>query len=628
MNARPDWQTEIHELLDRLYDGDFNESDRTRLNELLGAGAPQRECFITYMDVHSRLTWDGVCGFTDENRSAFPIWPTGDIPPVDNPDAPPRRHDSVNREPVAPFPTLVTDHSSRDREPFVGSPLFACMVATAVLAVMLLGAWLYKISTPELPAVERSRSIATLDAPLPAIVGRVTGLHECRWTDADAETFLGAPVRLDRKYSLDAGMLEITYSTGARVILEGRCDYVVESRAGGYLAVGKLIARVEAGIGESGSRENRSGDSTSSAPLFAVRTPLAVVTDLGTEFGVIVGEDGDTATHVIEGRVELRVLDDDRPENQAIRIAAGESVHVERPAKDTKDDLAAVARGKADADLFPVHPGKLTEYVAEKRLEPFRRWQAFSDELCKRDDLVDYWDFQRDRKNPLVLRNRAPGGHDGTIEGARWAPGRFPGKQALRFSYSSHRVRVRISDKIAGASQLTLAAWVCNEDVAKHRAALLAVDRGWDPDSIYWEWRIHKSRPRLLLNVRQRHDQSGGVGSLRPLITEGQWSFIIVTYDLEKHKGASYFNGELSSETGSTQPDFVHNKAFAPYDYLIGNCYLPNAQLLADLDDRSFKGSIGELMIFNKVLSPDEIGRIYEEGTATPSDKTDSAIGE
>ena len=264
------------------------------------------------------------------------------------------------------------------------------------------------------------------------------------------------------------------------------------------MGVGKLIARVEAGsgesgsrgVGESGNRENRSGDSTFSAPLFAIRTPSAVVTDLGTEFGVIVGEDGDTATHVIEGRVELKVLDDDRPEHQAIHIAAGESVHVERPAKDKKDGLAAVARGKADADLFPVHPGKLTEYVAEKRLEPFRRWQAFSDELCKRDDLVDYWDFQRDKENPLLLRNRVSSGADGMIEGAAWIQSRFPGKHALWFRHPDHRASVLLNEKLNGSRQITVVTWVWVDYLTREGHRILMSDK-WDASGQF-RWSIHR----------------------------------------------------------------------------------------------------------------------------------------
>ena len=65
---------------------------------------------------------------------------------------------------------------------------------------------------------------------------------DCKW----AGTAFDSPgVPLGRKYELASGLMEITYDTGARVILQGPVTYEVESRAGGYLAVGKLTARVE-----------------------------------------------------------------------------------------------------------------------------------------------------------------------------------------------------------------------------------------------------------------------------------------------------------------------------------------------------------------------------------------------
>ena len=42
--------------------------------------------------------------------------------------------------------------------------------------------------------------------------------------------------------------------------------------------------------------------------LFSVRTPTAVVTDLGTEFGVEVGKDGNTNSHVFRGSVRVRLV--------------------------------------------------------------------------------------------------------------------------------------------------------------------------------------------------------------------------------------------------------------------------------------------------------------------------------
>ena len=43
-------------------------------------------------------------------------------------------------------------------------------------------------------------------------------------------------------------------------------------------------------------------------PLFSIRTPTAIVTDLGTEFGVEVNKEGDTISHVFRGLVEVRKI--------------------------------------------------------------------------------------------------------------------------------------------------------------------------------------------------------------------------------------------------------------------------------------------------------------------------------
>ena len=85
--------------------------------------------------------------------------------------------------------------------------------------------------------------------------------------------------------------MEITYDTGAKVILQGPVTYEVESAAGGYLSIGKLTARVAKRDGGRGERESKSPNLQISKstinpqspipnPLFSVRTPTATVTDL------------------------------------------------------------------------------------------------------------------------------------------------------------------------------------------------------------------------------------------------------------------------------------------------------------------------------------------------------------
>ena len=114
--------------------------------------------------------------------------------------------------------------------------------------------------------------------------------------------------------------MEITYDTGAKVILQGPVTYEVESN-GGYLSVGKLTGKLEKRSGEwpSGSGAvNHKSKSQVQIPVslyppslpspFVIRTPTATVTDLGTEFGVEV--DAQQVCHVetFVGLVEVRQL--------------------------------------------------------------------------------------------------------------------------------------------------------------------------------------------------------------------------------------------------------------------------------------------------------------------------------
>ena len=70
---------------------------------------------------------------------------------------------------------------------------------------------------------------------------------DCKW----AGTAFDSPVvPLGRKYELASGLMEITYDTGAKVILQGPVTYEVESKNGGFLPVGKLTGKVITANGE------------------------------------------------------------------------------------------------------------------------------------------------------------------------------------------------------------------------------------------------------------------------------------------------------------------------------------------------------------------------------------------
>ena len=673
MSDRPTIADEFWALLDAACADEITESQWEKLHSYLENDPNARRVFVDHIRLRSsiRLWWKG-----ERSRAAGLDRIETKLP------AERIEGDSQN---ATSCPVFATPPPSGRRftttDLFAGEWVLPCVVATVVLCMMLIGAWVYKMPPRQHQPVDVPQQFVADERPGNMLVGRVTGLHECRWADADTETFLGAPVRIDSKYSLDAGLLEITYSTGARVVLEGPCDYVVDSRAGGYLGVGKLIARVEVGGGESGSRkigdsgirevgesgirevgesgdrkvgksehrENGLGASSkrllptnqtaacgfahhsnavaSSAPLFAVRTPSAVVTDLGTEFGVIVGEDGDTATHVIEGHVELRVLDDDRPEHQAIRIAAGESIHVERPAKDAEDNLAVVAHARANTHLFPVHPGKLAEYVAEKRLEPFRRWQAFGKELRRRNDLAAYYDFQPDERNRSVLPNLTlfDQPSDGYIEKAVWKSGRFPGKSALAFGWSGGRARIAVCANIdndigfkISFRRLTLAAWTRIDAIPRNSAGLVMSD-GWQlPGQIHWMIRWD-GKMAMVVFVGPRKEIFA-VSEL-PVVDEqhlGQWRLMALVCDLDAKKATFYVDGKSVGQQGIEVGDLPAIKIGCAS---LGDWYNPGAPFGGA--DFALDGRMDELMIFNTALSREDILDIYHSVDAD-SDETTS----
>ncbi|MCM8527440.1 MAG: FecR domain-containing protein [Lentisphaeraceae bacterium] len=86
---------------------------------------------------------------------------------------------------------------------------------------------------------------------------------------------------------VESGNLEITFDSGAVVLMQGRSSLRLETAGRAFLNYGKVSAKVpEEAIG------------------FIINTPQGTVVDLGTEFAVNVDEGKGMEVHVIEGEVE------------------------------------------------------------------------------------------------------------------------------------------------------------------------------------------------------------------------------------------------------------------------------------------------------------------------------------
>lgn len=346
-------QEELFELAFAVCDNRADDEQIDRLEQLLTSEPSfpllYLQCLELHADMHRRaLAGHGEIEEQEESGSQKLETP----PPFTDAAADAVSLDEDSMAPAHPPIVLDLSRTVAPSSGFIipGGAVFSYGVSAMVIGVGLFIAWMSTVSNgvPIQQLAEQTRpKIATnLDAPVePAVrfVGRVTGMAECQWANAGSAVEELADVPLNQSFNLTAGLLEMTYDTGAKVILEGPCSYRVDSRHGGYLALGKLTAAVEkqeAGEppsdSERGASSRLSNRPTSASPpsLFAVRTPSAIVTDMGTEFGLEVDASGASRADVFRGKIELRIAEDEdrgmrSSDDRVISLRENESARVE-----------------------------------------------------------------------------------------------------------------------------------------------------------------------------------------------------------------------------------------------------------------------------------------------------------
>ncbi len=333
------------DLMFDLAEDRLSPPQTARLEELLQADPARRRQYVDFMLIVSglhRIRGEGQeAGGLGSGSSRLGLrdftFPSSDSPGK-SPEPP-----SPDSEPlIAP---IIIQTSPDLPSPFfslsssLSDWLLSYAAATVIVGAAILGAWAYKLSLGGgMSALPVHVATTNQPSPLPGkpereLVGEITGTADCRW--ADPQKVPSAVVPMGCKYELASGLVEISYASGAKVILEGPCTYEVDSAAGGFLSLGKLTARVEKNdecgmmndeLKTPGSDIHHSSFITHH--LFAVRTPTAVVTDLGTEFGVEVARTGITTSHVFRGSVSVRLAGggDGQPD---VILHENESAHIE-----------------------------------------------------------------------------------------------------------------------------------------------------------------------------------------------------------------------------------------------------------------------------------------------------------
>lgn len=227
-------RVELNELCSAAMDGALSDSGRQRLQELLRGSEEARQFYVRAMQLSASLHH-----YAAEMQS----------------------------EPAEPQNVIYGIQWRR----WVG-PL-------AAAAVVLVGVWLMRPSRP-----------VEIKADAEDFVARITGEKDCQWLGPDLST--GDELAAGQRLELKSGHAELTFDSGAQLVVEGPVQMSVRSAWEAELQRGTLKANVP-----------------QEAVGFRVVNAAVEVVDLGTEFSIAASEDGTAEVFVLKGAVEVHPKD-------------------------------------------------------------------------------------------------------------------------------------------------------------------------------------------------------------------------------------------------------------------------------------------------------------------------------
>jgi hypothetical protein len=365
-------------------------------------------------------------------------------------------------------------------------------------------------------------------------------------------------------YELLSGTVHLRYVNGADLVVEGPARFEIRDAFRTDLAAGRVRAIVPP-----------------TAHGFTVVTRDVAYEDVGTEFGLSVdGATGESQMHVFDGQVNLRSGD---ASGALLRSAfLGDSVGYREGRIEEVSDM--------DVGEFP-SPGDIGHL----------RWASQRKERLADPGLIAWFPFERGgNASQLVNASRGHGLPDGRIAGARWATGRWPGKQALWFDRDSDFVEVEI---LGEHSDLTVAVWL-KVDRFEHEMNAIFNSNGSDAGRLHFQMnRLGLPRGGLLGVGRPNQRWVGNP------VPAGKWVHLVSVLSLQQRRHVIYVNGLPVLESGLAKNDLL----LQPGQCRLGN-WFNTGSTFRDTSSRALCGLVDELSIWNRALSPSEVAALTESG--------------
>jgi len=234
----------------------------------------------------------------------------------------------------------------------------------------------------------------------------------------------------------------------------------------------------------------------------------------------------------------------------------------------------------------------------------YARWTGYSNNLRCESNLVAYYNFEEGEGGKLKNQAVGPYGNtryapeklNGDISGAIWAEGsgRWPGKNVLEFNGTSDYVEVADDSSLDITREVTIEVWI--KWRVQQGPAWAGIVRKTIPDPWAQPYTMYMigidDNNRIYGTIAHNGIETSEYG---PVLTAGEWHHIVFAYP-----EALYLDGEnVEPLTDYGSIDTNDQSVF------IG----------ASRDDREFfDGLIGEVAIYNRALTADEVKQHYRMG--------------
>ena len=553
MNAR------LHEMLNRYLDGSQTTNERQELIELLRSSPDARQEFWKQARLHALLRQ-----FAEENRGSQ--WAN------------------------------VTALTSAGRGPSGWSSYWGWGVAAATTLALLLMMWKpWQLTGPDL-AGSNTSSGQPSEVPV-AVLARTVG---CVFPTGTPPLQAGAEL-VPSKLQLEAGLVQLDFFSGARVVLEGPAQLELLAPDHARLSYGKATCEVAVpGRG------------------FRLSAPGMNVLDLGTAFGLLAPRDGSPEVHVLDGKVAVSRDREDNAANAASEVLASAAVRL------TSGGFTATSFNPAEFTRTQDLRRK-QEIVARTQQQ---RWETTARALDADSTILVHYTFEG-TGTPVVANcaKTAMAGTGGTIIGCRPGEGRWSDKGALEFRGRGDRVLLSVPGT---HHSLTLMAWLRVDAFTQPLTALVMSEapnrwtqaRGRKGEDLsvaetaaMLRWELN-DRGQVSLNcvagldstAKQLRWSTFASNRIPAWKRQGQWLCWAATHDGGSGESIHYLDGqELARTTRHLDLPFYT----AQLD--LGNLSLSRQEVNRGVQ-YAFYGALDEFVLASRAMSEKEIHDFYEQG--------------